>query len=703
MTKLRFLLLEDNPADAELVSTTLDNSDLACEFIVVETREDFCQALQSQPIDIVLADYSLPTFTGMEAIKIVNDQFSEIPCILVSGVLGEERAIEAIKSGAANYVLKKRLEQLVPAVKRSLRERQEKQMLARAAAELKKNEARFRTSVEAMADCLVILSAARDAHGTIKDFTVEYINEMARQYLLVSLEEQVGESIYALIPSFRDTGDVYLFSEFCFVVENGRPYQHEVCLYGCQKKNAAMADQFVAIEVRAAKLDNGLVVTWRDVTQRKKLEQQRIRLLAEAEASRTQAIQDNQRKDEFLASFSHELRSPISNISGWLQLLEANQQSADFGDKALEVIQRNAKLLERLASDLLDGFRMTQGKFRCHLVPTELDRLTQIVLEAIESVKPISRDENTRIVFDPPPFPLSGNFSGDAIRLQQVVQNLLSNAIRFTQAQGQIMVDIKQQEAAIAISVKDTGAGMSPDALSHVFERFWQAKQSLNKAESGAGLGLSIVKHIVEAHGGQIKAESEGPDRGSTFTVELPLLDTASDELNSIEVPAARQRSLSMAQPTTSQDSFSDSAFSNSSVGGSLKGIRVLVVDDQADSLDICKTMLEMHGAKVEEASAAAEAIEALRRFRPHVMVSDLAMPDVDGYGLIRQIRALPALEGGCIPAIALSAYTEELDRTRALLAGFQLHIAKPINFKDIVESVALMASQLEPTVRNRA
>ncbi len=542
MTKLRFLLLEDSPDDVELLSTTLDNSDLDCEFVVVETQEDFQEVLQSQSIDIVLADYSLPTFNGMEAIKIVSAQFPQIPCILVSGVMGEERAIEALKSGAANYVLKKRLERLVPAAKQALKESQEAKLVARATAELKKNEARFRTSVEAIADCLVILSTVRSAQGTIQDFAVEYLNEMARQYLLVSQDEQIGQSLYTLVPGLRDTNETYLFTELCFVVDSGRAYQNEIYLGEYNKQDAATIDQFVAIEVSAAKLDDGLVMTWRDITQRKRLEQQRILLLEEAEASRTQAIQANQRKDEFLASFSHELRSPISNISAWIQLLEINRRSADFNDKALEVIQRNAKLLEHLAGDLLDGSRISKGKFRCDLEPMNLSRVTQVILEAIDAVKPVSHTKDIRIVFETSQ--LLGQISGDAVRLQQVVRNLLSNAIKFTPSQGQVVVDIDRQSEVFFISVTDTGKGMNPSEVSHVFEPFWQAKHESNRTESGLGLGLSIVKHIVEAHGGQIRAESIGADKGSIFTVELPLLTIDSeDRINQATArQATRQR-----------------------------------------------------------------------------------------------------------------------------------------------------------------
>ena len=686
MTKLRFLLLEDSPVDIELVSTTLESSDLDCDFFVVETREDFQQALQSQSFDIVLSDYSLPTFNGIEAIEIVSTQFPEIPCILVSGVLGEERAIEALKCGAANYVLKQRLERLVPAVKQALKEAKEKKLFARAIAELKKNEALFRTSVEAMTDCLVILSVVRDAQNEIQDFVVEYINEMTKRYLLVSPDEQIGKSFYSLVPSFKDIENTYLFGEFCFVVENGRPYQGEICLRGYQRNKKSVAEQFVAIEIRAARLDSGLVVTWRDITQRKMLEQEHLQQLEAAKAARNRAVQENQRKDDFLARFSHELRSPISNISGWLQLLDTNRQSPELGDKVLEVIQRNAKLLERLASDLLDGSRIERGKLHCDLEPIDIDGLNQIGRQAIDGVRPTSHSKYLPIVFEPAS--LSGQILGDAVRLQQMIQNLLANAIEYTPAPGKITLDINQQnDEALIISVTDTGKGMSSHTTAHIFDSLWQAERNINRNKSGVGLGIPIVKYIVDAHGGQIAAESDGLNQGSTFTIELPLLTANGQQ-------ATAQRALT--NSSTANSSASDLDV-DSALKSALKNVRVLVVDDKVDSLEVCKMMLEIHDAEVEGAASANEAIRIVRQFRPHVIVGDIAMPDKDGYEMIRQIRELPDLEGGLTPAIALSAYTSELDRTRALLAGFQVHIAKPVNFEDIIESVTSLSSQFEP------
>ena len=672
MSKLRFLLLEDSPADAELLSTTLDNSDLDCAFYVVETQADFEKVLRSEAIDVVLADYSLPTFNGIRAIEIVRSQCPDIPCILVSGVLGEERAIEALKSGAADYVLKQRLERLVPCVKRALSESRERHLLARAAAELKRSEAQFRTSIETMMDCFVLLAPIKGPAGTVQDFAVEYINETACQYLMVNRADLIGESIYALVPGFKNISGVDLTCELSWVLENGQPYEQELYIESYESEDRAVAEQFAAVDMRAVRLDDGIILTWRDITARKRKEQRRQQRLDAAEKARHQALQANQHKDEFLLSFSHQLQSPLSDISGWLQLLETNPHNPKTSDKALEVIQCNAKLLEHLATDLLEASRIAQGKFPIVLQPLALSELSRIILDVINTLLPASRAKDVAVVFATGD--LSGQIFGDAARLQQVIHSLLANAIEFAYPHGEVTIEIVQQERAAVISIKGDGQGMSPSELPHIFESFWRAERQLDQHKYGIGLSLPIARYIVDTHQGEIKAESEGIDQGSTFTLEFPLLTSPEDASG---ISSASPRADTVAE--ASEDC-------------SLKGVRVLVVDDEVDSLDVCTIMLETYDAEVKGATSAAEALEVLEQFHPHVLVSDIGMPDENGYVLIRQVRSRPAASGGNIPAIALTAYTETIYQTRALLAGFQRHIAKPVDFQALVELVAELA-----------
>jgi len=734
---VKVLLLEDDPTDVELLTTTLINGGLDCTFVVVETLVAFQSTLETQPIDIVLADYSLPAFDGLSAIELVKAQFPEIPCVLVSGILGEDRAVEALKSGATDYVLKQRSERLMPAITRALREKEERQALAKATADLKASEARFRTSVETMADCLMLLESVRDSEGTIQDLAVSYLNEAACSYLSVTQDEQIGKSLYAVIPAFKSTAgnttggtasqganqgsnqganqgarertrkiadsakNLDLFLSFCGVIENDASFAKEVTVSGHQS-----ADQFVVIDIRAAKLGDGLVLTWRDVTEQKQGEQRRLQLLAETERAKNQAEQANQFKDIFLANLSHELRSPLSAIIGWLEISSDRLDNPALVAKAIDTSCRNAKLLNHLIGDLIDVSRITQGGFFCDLEPLAVDSLFEIITDAIDTISLAAQKKNIRITFSPKP--LAGQPSpsanqpatqimGDAARLQQVVSNLLSNAVKFTPAKGRVNIGIERLPNAVAISVKDTGRGISSNVLPHVFEPFWQTDETLygpsGDHRQGLGLGLSIVHYIVEAHGGKVTAESDGFGAGSRFCVTLPLapklalLAETSSELESAKRHQPDKKSPSAASETTSSESSAPRTTALSAT--LLEGYRILVVEDYQDGLDVYMFMLEAYGATVRGALSADMALEIFHQFRPDIVVSDIDLPNKSGYELIREIRTLPVGEGGEVPAIALTAFSGPTHRTQALLAGFQQHIVKPIELQELAAVVA--------------
>ncbi len=717
------LLLEDNSADVEILTTTLDRGGLECVFTVVETRAAFQSALETQSIDIVLSDYSLPAFNGLSAIELVIEQFPEVPCVLVSGILGEERAIEALKSGATDYVLKQRLERLVPAVKRALRERKERQALAEATAELKASETRFRTSVETMADCFMLLESVRDFEENIQDLVVGYLNEAACEYLSVDQSDQGGKSLYAVIPAFKDAvGNTALtkaltraltkvtpnkgpdlFLSFCGVIESDSAFAEEVTIKGHQS-----SDQFVVLDIRAAKLGDGLVLTWRDITEQEQNEQRRFQLLAETERARNQAEQANQFKDIFLANLSHELRSPLSAIIGWLEISSDRLDNRTLVAKAIETSCRNAKLVNHLIGDLIDVSRITQKGFFCDLEPLAIDRLIKIVANVIDTVSPAAKNKNIQVTFS---YNQSaqrsvGQIMGDAPRLEQVVSNLLSNAVKSTSAKGQINIELETLPNAVTISVKDTGQGISQDILPHIFEPFWQTDETLygslgNSSRQGLGLGLSIVHYIVEAHGGQVSAQSDGLGAGSSFLVNLPLaseLALSVQASSALEPPVQtglnvenyQQNGQPGDEAVTDNVIASQPKDSNPTVESTLlKGRRVLVVEDYQDGLDVYTFMLEAYGATVRAALSTEAALQIFHQFKPDVVVSDIDLPSKSGYELVREIRALPAHEGGDIPAIALTAFSGPRYRTRALLAGFQQYIVKPIELQEMATAVA--------------
>jgi PAS domain S-box-containing protein len=383
---------------------------------------------------------------------------------------------------------------------------------------------------------------------------------------------------------------------------------------------------------------------------------------ARAEAERTSAI-----KDEFLATLSHELRTPLSAILGWSQVLRRrNANDADL-IQGLETIERNARAQTQLIEDLLDMSRITLGKVRLDIQPVEP---VSFIEAAVETVRPAAEAKGIRL--EKQLDQAAGPISGDPHRLQQVIWNLLTNAIKFTQKDGKVQLLLERVNSHIEISVTDTGVGIEPRFLPHVFERFRQADASATRRFGGLGLGLAIVKHLVELHGGTVRVHSLGENRGTTFVVQLPVMAVHRH-------PGAEPR-LHPAGPVAGSVEFRIS---------DLTGIKVLVVDDEPDARNLIKRVLEECRAQVLSAGSADEAILLVEKERPDVLVSDIGMPDMDGYELLRRVRALGPSRGGRVPAIALTAFARSEDRTRALRAGFLIHVAKPVEPSELVASVA--------------
>jgi signal transduction histidine kinase/CheY-like chemotaxis protein len=397
----------------------------------------------------------------------------------------------------------------------------------------------------------------------------------------------------------------------------------------------------------------------------KRAEEERDGLLLREREARAVAEAASRLKDEFLATISHELRTPLTSILGWSNLLRSGSLDGESTGKAFDVIERNAQNQKRLIDDLLDVSRIVGGKLLLDVREIELAR---IIEDAVEVVRPAADARGIRVVssFDPEVLTVSG----DAGRLRQVVWNLLSNAVKFTPEGGRVEVHLGRDGSRARVAVSDTGKGIAPDFLPHVFERFRQADAKTTRAFDGLGLGLAIVRHLVEAHGGTVRAESAGEGQGSTFSLYLPLLAVRAS------APAIGDAGL---RP-------------ESHASESLRGVRVLVVDDNADARDLVEAVLSRCGAEVRSSASAAEALAALRAWRPDVLLSDIGMPGEDGYDLIRRVRALDASEGGRIPAAALTAYAREEDRMRALLAGYQVHLAKPVNPAELVAVVVGLA-----------
>jgi signal transduction histidine kinase/CheY-like chemotaxis protein/PAS domain-containing protein len=393
----------------------------------------------------------------------------------------------------------------------------------------------------------------------------------------------------------------------------------------------------------------------------------RKNLLESERSARSEAERASAMKDDFLATVSHELRTPLNSILGWVRILRSRACSEGELSHALEVMERNASMQTQLIEDLLDMSRITSGKMRLDVQPVNP---VSFIEAAIETVRPAAdaKSIGLRKLLDP----TAGTITGDPSRLQQVVWNLLSNAIKFTGRNGRVEIVLRRANSQLEIAVADTGSGIRPEAASLIFERFRQGDSSHTRAVGGLGLGLAIVKHLVEQHGGTVSVVSPGEGQGSTFTIRLPLTGV---HMDSSEWERFR---IENSQGLTLHFKPSD-----------LSGIRVLVVDDQADARDLIRRILTECEADVTTAGTLDAALAAVEDKRPDVLVSDIGMPDVDGYQLLRRIRALGHARGGALPAIALTAFARSEDRTRALQAGFLMHVSKPVEPAELVAAVA--------------
>ncbi len=441
----------------------------------------------------------------------------------------------------------------------------------------------------------------------------------------------------------------------------------EVCL---QPRNGTPFDAAFTVAPVRDRSGKLVALRWlmRDITDRKRAEEER-RLLAREQAARKAAQEANRIKDEFLAIVSHELRTPLNAIVGWTQMLRNRKLQEATIDKALETIERNAKSQAKLIEDILDISRIIRGQIRLNTRPVHLASLINAVIENLSPTAEIKAIQIESFLD-----PSVGQVMGDSERLQQVVWNLLSNAVKFTPPGGRIEVRLEQGRGDLVgrpypaqITVKDMGKGISPDFLPYIFEHFRQADSTTTRSQGGLGLGLAIVRQLVEMHNGTVYAASEGEGKGATFTVQLPII-------NSQQV-----------QPTEQNQAVLDNF-------PALDGLQVLVVDDSTDTLELLTFILEQCNAQVITAASAAEAFEAITKSKPDILISDIGMPEEDGYSLIARVRSLEAERGGQIPAIALTAFARDEERTRTLCAGFQVHVPKPVEPAKLVAVVANLA-----------
>lgn len=434
----------------------------------------------------------------------------------------------------------------------------------------------------------------------------------------------------------------------------------------------------------------GTITVIDDVTERISREDQLMRLLSREQAARKEAEMANRAKDQFLATVSHELRTPLNAVSGWIQILRKEDTNPEFLIHGLEVVDRNVRMQTKIIEDILDVSRIITGKLSLSVTQVNLALVVEAALDAVRLAAD-AKEIRLEWALDPD----VGTVSGDPGRLQQVVWNLVSNAIKFTPKGGVVNVRLASIESQAEIRVSDTGKGISSDFLPYVFERFRQADSTSTRQHSGLGLGLAIVRHLVEMHGGTVSAESEGEGRGATFILRLPLIAARSTG----DLPPQRSDQLS----SNDVEPVFASRSKPTSDNLKLSGIRVLIVDDEADAREVLEVILSQFGAEINVATSASQALEMLEAWRPDAIVSDVGMPNEDGYTLIQKVRALEPERGGLTPAIALTGYGRPEDRLQLLAAGYQVHLSKPVELIQLVDSIADLTSRDEKKLHTPA
>ena len=639
MTQIKVLIIDDNSNDRALALRELNKLFSHLQYREIIDEASFAEALQQDNFNLVITDYQLCWTTGLKILHRIKQQKPDCPVIMFTGTGSEEIAVQAMKAGLDDYVIKspRHYVRLAAAVRSTWQKYEQKKALQ----EFKQSYYRFFERIP--------LGLYRlDANGAI----IEANSTLAKMLGYSQQQDLEGKSIF----------EYYLKPEVYLLWQQQLQRQSATAEFTGQICNSSEELIWVNNHAIAVKDDCGNLVGYEgaiaDITASKQAELERVELLNRERQARQEAETVNRIKDEFLATLSHELRTPLNAIIGWVQLLRTGRMSQVQIDKAINTIDRNAKAQNQLINDLLDVSRIIRGTMELKLKPTNLN---QVIMASLDTVRPSALAKNIKIVEL-----FSANLpevSADRERLQQVFWNLLINAIKFTPAGGQITIDSSGSANTVAIKVTDTGQGIAADVLPFVFDRFRQAEtKSSTRSQGGLGLGLAIVRHLVEIHGGRVMANSGGLGKGASFTVELPVFSSNNNQEvvnDAYNVPLP-----------------------------SLAGLTLLIVEDEIDAREMVTLLLEQCGAKIISADSVKQALILYEKHQPDIIISDISMPNEDGYDLIRQIRQNQNPQTD-IPAIALTAYAREEDKQQALKAGFDLHLPKPIEPLQLIQSLS--------------
>jgi len=633
---VRILMLEDDRLDYELTESRLGKGRLRFEMVRVVEREEFETRLRKERFDLILADYVLPSFDGISALEISRSVVPDVPFIFVSGTLGEEVAIEMLKKGATDYVLKHRLERLVPAVTRALNESRERASRRAAVAALRKSESLARLIIDGLRDHAMIML---DPAGNVATW-----NNAAQRVLGYRESEMLNR------PFGR-----------CFVPDDAAAGLPERQLETVRAAGRLTEDHrllradgtpiFVTSATAIVFDDDGRELGFskiiQDITERRQAEEALRRSEVELRARATALADADRRKDEFLAMLAHELRNPLAGISNALCLLQTQTLDPQDAAAARDIMGRQISNMRRLIDELLDVARLTRGKIRLQRETVDACR---VVREAVALVRPQAESRGQKLNAAVPEEPI--RLVADSTRLEQVVGNLLSNAVKYTPAGGRIDVELNRVGASLQLIVRDDGVGMTPEMLERAFELFSQADGSLDRSLGGLGIGLTMVKSLVEMHGGSVSGQSAGLGLGSTFTVKIPVIDAEQIDgcvTDEAVVPTKR----------TAADR------------------RVLIVEDNVDSARSLNLLICHWGYDVKVVHDGAAAVDAAMEFKPAVVLLDIGLPGMDGFQVAQRIRqkmgdASPLL-------VALTGYGREEDRRRGEEVGLGVYLTKPV------------------------
>jgi PAS domain S-box-containing protein len=667
----RVLVLPPTGADGLAMGKVFDAGHIT--FALCKTIAEMCATQREGAGTLIVSEEAL--LAGATALlACIADQpvWSDLPVIVLSRSGRESMTLAEVIPRLGNVTVVERpirTSTLIALVRSTLRARERQYQVREYLAEqeqaqrvIRDAEHRYRSLLDNITDYAIFMT---DPEGRVSSW-----NGGAGAILGYTADEILGRSV-DLLSTEEDLEADTLRREMQDASRTGRATSARWRL-GKDGRRLFVEGVMIAVRDETDHL-MGFVHFLRDVTEKHRIETEREQLLDSERAARSQAEQASRTKDEFLATLSHELRTPLNAVLGWTQVLRRSRNLPKDAVDGLTVIERNARSQAQIIEDLLDMSSIISGKVRLDV--QRLD-LASIVEATVETVRPAALAKGIRlqVVLDP----LAGPVRGDPNRLQQVFWNLLTNAMKFTQKDGRVAITLARVNSHLEVEVSDNGEGIDPAFLPHVFDRFRQADASSARRHGGLGLGLSIVKQLVELHGGSITAKSAGSNLGSTFRVGLPLMVTTEDEVKPDVSRQHPKRSASMA-------AIEEMAPSD------LTGLKVLVVDDEPDARSLIQRLLQDCHASVVTAGSAEEAVQVLLRDAPDVLVSDIGMPGEDGYTLIRRIRLMTG-SNALIPAIALTAYARTQDRVKAIHSGYQLHLSKPVEPIELVAMVHSLA-----------